>query len=134
ASFSSDPIPWDHHQQWFQTKLSDPGCLFLVAVDGRKTPVGQVRLEIDGEEAVISVSLAERFHGLGYGPVVIRQAAQLAFKDHPIQRINAYIRPENAASRRAFEKIGFAPQETAIVRGNPAHRLVLRREQTCSSR
>jgi UDP-2,4-diacetamido-2,4,6-trideoxy-beta-L-altropyranose hydrolase len=131
ASFSSEPIPWERHQHWFRSKLNDPRCVFFIAVNVEGDPIGQVRFEVTGEEAVISVGLAERFHGRGYGPEVIQQGAEAVFAGHPVQRINAYIRTENGASYRAFEKAGFTPVETTTVRGNPAHRLVLQKEQVC---
>ena len=63
--FSSEPIPWEQHQHWFDNKLNDPGCVFFIALDVEGAPIGQMRFDVDGEEAVISVSLAEQFHGLG---------------------------------------------------------------------
>ncbi|MBI4644486.1 MAG: UDP-2,4-diacetamido-2,4,6-trideoxy-beta-L-altropyranose hydrolase, partial [Deltaproteobacteria bacterium] len=31
-SFSSDPIPWEQHVSWFESKLRDPGYLFFIVL------------------------------------------------------------------------------------------------------
>jgi UDP-2,4-diacetamido-2,4,6-trideoxy-beta-L-altropyranose hydrolase len=134
ASFSSTDIPWEQHQRWFDEKLHDPRCIFFVAEDPDQTPLGQVRFELQEREAVISVSLAKQYHGLGYGPTIIREAVRQVLADRPVERINAYIRPENIASCRAFAKVGFLPHQRTEVRGSPAVHLVLMKEHVCNGR
>ena len=127
ASFSPAPIPWEQHQSWFAAKLNDPCCDFFIAFDAQKQPVGQVRLDIDGAEAAISVSLATRFHGLGYGPEVIRLAVLHLFNSRTVERVNAFIRTENNRSYSAHFKAGFSEQGITSVRGQSARHLVLSR-------
>jgi UDP-2,4-diacetamido-2,4,6-trideoxy-beta-L-altropyranose hydrolase len=129
ASFSEEPISWEQHRVWFAAKLDDPRCLFFIALDAEGQPAGQVRLDIDGGTAVISVGLASRFHGLGYGPEVIRQAVRELFASRPVERVIAMIRLENTASYRAFLKAGFVEEGTTAVRGHAARRLVLPNER-----
>ena len=63
--------------------------MFLRGPGLEEQPVGQVRLDVDGAEAVISVSLASSFRGLGYGPEVIRLGVRELFKSRPVERVNA---------------------------------------------
>jgi RimJ/RimL family protein N-acetyltransferase len=128
ASFSDEPIPWEQHQGWFAAKLDDTGCLFFIALDAAGEPVGQVRLDIDGDVAVISIGLASGCHGLGYGPEVIRRAVRELLASRPVERIDAFIRAENTASYRAFLKAGFADEEATAVRGHSARRLAFHKE------
>jgi UDP-2,4-diacetamido-2,4,6-trideoxy-beta-L-altropyranose hydrolase len=128
ASFSPDPIPWEDHEHWFAAKLDDPRCVFFIALSADETPIGKVFFDLDGREAVISVSLTDRCRGHGYGPQVIREAVTELFAGRPVEVVHAYIRLDNEASRRAFAKAGFAPPEPATVRGQAAHRMSLRRE------
>jgi UDP-2,4-diacetamido-2,4,6-trideoxy-beta-L-altropyranose hydrolase len=127
ASFSPEPIAWEQHRHWFTAKLNEPHCAFFVALDAEQQPIGQIRFDVAGAEAVISVGLAGRFHGLGYGPLVIRSGVRELFRTRPVERVIAFIRTENTRSLRAFIKAGFTEQRSTDVRGQPAHRLVLHR-------
>jgi UDP-2,4-diacetamido-2,4,6-trideoxy-beta-L-altropyranose hydrolase len=118
ASFSSEPIAWETHVEWFYRKLDDRFCVFLIAeaVDG--TPVGQVRYDRDKNKWIISVSVAPEFRGLGYGTAII--ALSLDEFQYRHFAVHAYIKPDNLASIRAFEKAGFVDQGMATVKDSPA--------------
>ncbi|MBA2281880.1 MAG: GNAT family N-acetyltransferase, partial [Acidimicrobiia bacterium] len=56
-SFQAEPVPWDDHVAWLRRLLADDATSLAIAeVDGE--PVGQVRLEPEGDALVISVSVA----------------------------------------------------------------------------
>jgi UDP-2,4-diacetamido-2,4,6-trideoxy-beta-L-altropyranose hydrolase len=126
VSFATDPIPWDRHQQWFAAQLNDAGCAFYVAENEAGVPIGQVRCDINGKVAVISISLDQRFRGAGYGTKLIRKGCETLFERGNIDTIHAFIRPGNAASFKAFERAGFRKVEDTVVSGQPASLLVLR--------
>jgi len=126
ASFSPDEIAWEEHAAWFRKRTSDPACLMFMAVDG-ETPVGQIRYEIDGETAVVSISVSPSCRGRGRGTGIIRAGSEELFAATPVSRIDAYLKPDNAASAHAFRKAGFAGAETTTVRGLPALRMTLKR-------
>ena len=117
-SFNSAPIGWEQHKVWFARKLTDPDALLLVfeTVDG--VPVGQVRFEKQADsDVIIGVSVDTAFRGRGLAAELIREACTVCRKKwnnpapgHNRQNvlISAYIKPENVASIRAFEKAGFA--------------------------
>jgi UDP-2,4-diacetamido-2,4,6-trideoxy-beta-L-altropyranose hydrolase len=127
VSFSSEPILWEGHAKWFLTKLSDPGCLFFIALNPHDIPIGQIRCEVDGDEAVISVSLAPGQRGRGYGSQIIQLASQRVFDSTTIQLIHAYIKPDNLSSIRAFTKAGFSPSGSVEIQGNLARDYILQR-------
>ena len=104
ASFSSEPISPEEHHIWFARKLRDPACAFFIAIDHRQTPVGQVRFDQEGSDAVISVSVDRKFRGRGTGAAVISLACRQLFKETGARLIHAYIKPENAASTGAFRR------------------------------
>jgi UDP-2,4-diacetamido-2,4,6-trideoxy-beta-L-altropyranose hydrolase len=134
ASFCESPIPWESHVNWFAQKLEDSLCTFLVATDERGNPVGQVRFDVDGDEATISTSLSSRYHGLGYGATVIRLAVSELLRSRPVRRINAFVRSDNPRSLRTFVNAGFRGMRELMMRGHPAHHLVLDREQVSGGR
>jgi UDP-2,4-diacetamido-2,4,6-trideoxy-beta-L-altropyranose hydrolase len=126
ASFSTDPIPWRRHEEWFDSRLKDPNCELFIAVDASDRPLGQVRFELADREAIVSVSVDRRHRKKGYGQRIIERACQRLFDKRKVTLIHAYLRPENRASRRLFDKAGFRPLEAAKIRGQAAHHMILR--------
>lgn len=123
-SFSSEVISWEQHVQWFESKLNDPRCIYFIAVDDKEGPIGQVRYDIVDREAVISVSIAVSLRGKGYGSTAIRLASQRFLKNSDVELIRAYIKPENASSKRAFLKAGFQEVGLSMVKESKAMQLV----------
>lgn len=103
-SFQSDTIPYEKHIKWFQEKLADTNCeIFLYIVDGKET--GQVRVEYNGREGVISYSVAKEYRGMGYGRRML-----LLLEEKAVGRadwLTGYVKPENMASQYIFEKLGY---------------------------
>lgn len=125
VSFSSAPIPWQEHVQWFHAKLQDPSCLFFIAIDSEDVPVGQVRYDLKGSYALISLSLDRRQRNKGYGSTLLRLSAQTLFATTTHTVIHAYVKPENQASVRAFERASYINTGTTMTEGQPAVLLTL---------
>lgn len=111
VSFSTNPIPWDHHREWYGKMLKDKNCLFCVSETAEGKRAGQVRFRIYGKDATISTSLDTDFRGKGYGGILISEASENLFSEFPVKTIHAYIRPENKGSLKSFEKAGFSQTE-----------------------
>ena len=108
VSFSHASIPWDDHEKWFTAKIKDEGCRFYVAESSSKEKIGQVRFEKKTEGWVISLSIVREFRGKGFGAELIKSASKSFLSDLPqADGILAYIKNDNAASIRAFEKAGY---------------------------
>ena len=131
VSFSAALIPWEGHCQWFRTKLNDPHCLFHIATDSNDLPVGQVRYDLENDHAVISISLDRYQRNRGYGNALLHLSAQTLFATTALTTIHAYIKPENRASIRAFEKAGYKTAGTMSTAGQSAVHLTL--EKDCVS-
>ncbi|NER37085.1 MAG: UDP-2,4-diacetamido-2,4,6-trideoxy-beta-L-altropyranose hydrolase [Oscillatoria sp. SIO1A7] len=118
ASFSSEPISWETHVQWLGSKLRDPNCIFYIAVNREDVPIGQIRYDLErNREAVVSICIGSKFRNRGYGSQIIAIACQKLFNVAKSERISAYIKPGNQASRRAFVKAGFQEVGTRLMRG-----------------
>ena len=65
ASFSSEPIPWETHVAWFEKRVEAPDCRLYLACDPAGRPVGQVRYELEGDEAIVSISIPAEHRGKG---------------------------------------------------------------------
>ena len=128
VSFSSAPIRWQDHLQWFHAKLQDAYCLFCIAIDSEDVPVGQVRYDLKDAHALISLSLDRQQRSKGYGSALLRLSAHALFATTTHTTIYAYVKPENQASVRAFERAGYANTGMTITEGQSAVLLTLEKD------
>lgn len=121
ASFCQAAVPWEQHQKWFAAKINDKRSLILIAEDTSGTAVGQFRVEWPSErEGEIDVSLANNRRGLGEGSTLIDLGVRRLFATTDTERVHAFIRPENRASIRAFERACFTNLGEEMVKGHIA--------------
>ena len=85
-----------------QTTADAAGAVLPVA-----TPAAQLRLDLLGQEAEISYSVAAAERGKGIGTLLIQTAVSYAGNLSGIRTLTAEVLPDNTASRRIFEKCGF---------------------------
>lgn len=133
GSFGHDTFPYEEHEKWFRKLMADP-CRkqFILlrmpaagssaaeqpgaaqtaadsteAVLPAATPAAQLRLDLSGQEAEISYSVAASERGKGLGTLLIQMAVSHARNVSGIRTLTAEVLPDNTASRRIFEKCGF---------------------------
>jgi UDP-2,4-diacetamido-2,4,6-trideoxy-beta-L-altropyranose hydrolase len=104
-SFHSQPISWESHVAWFDARVGADNCLMLI-VEQAGRAVGQVRFDVDDREAELTISIAAEARGMGLGTEALGAACR-EFRAVSAVPIVAYVRPENTASVRTFEKAGF---------------------------
>ena len=124
-SFSSEAIPFNDHVKWFESKIGNPDCFLYIAEDSSQTPIGQVRFELEDNDATISISLDRKFRHKGYGSMIIALASQNIFAVSKASVIHAYIKERNFASASAFKKAGYVFQENKVIKGQKATHLIL---------
>jgi spore coat polysaccharide biosynthesis predicted glycosyltransferase SpsG/RimJ/RimL family protein N-acetyltransferase len=108
ASFSVDPIPWESHEQWLASKLADPRAYLYIGIASNGSPLGQVRFEMDGQEAEIHVSLAADWRGGGWGGALVAAGVRRLLRETDVAAVRARIKAANRASVSAFEAAGFS--------------------------
>lgn len=111
-SFNPNPISLETHTTWFTRKLADANTLLLVFFNEMKQAVGQVRFERTPvadmpDEIIIGISVDARQRGKGMAPQLIQQGCSVCRKEWGVISIHAYIKADNPASMRAFERAGF---------------------------
>jgi UDP-2,4-diacetamido-2,4,6-trideoxy-beta-L-altropyranose hydrolase len=124
-SFSVGEIPWDDHVAWFERKIRDPQCLFYIAVDRMEQPVGQVRFDIEGARATISINVDLRFRGRRLGSQLVTLGSREVFQRPGVTQVDAFVKPANAASERVFTRAGFVEKEVVHIRGDEARLFTL---------
>ena len=107
ASFCSEPITSQQHQKWFQNVMkSDCIWQFIYEVNG--CLIGQIRITVEDNAAVISYSIAKEHRGKGYGKRMVKLLEREVRDNYPeISELRAYVKNENIASQKVFEGLGF---------------------------
>lgn len=106
-SFSTQDILYDEHCKWFQKILSDQTCRQYIYVHNGQD-VGQIRIQINGEEAEISYSICVQKRGEGYGKQMLQLMSEKIKQDFPnVRKLIGKVKPDNVASQKAFQEKGF---------------------------
>ncbi len=125
ASFHSAPISWAEHSRWFGERMQDPQSVIYIgerideAAGGEA--VGLVRFQLRDGEAVLSVNVAPRFRGEGWGRELILFSTRILSREHSVRHIHAFVKPENQASVGLFEASGFRRNGNERIAGQDAH-------------
>ena len=127
ASFNGKMISWEDHAKWFRGKLGDPEAVFYTAANTDGLPVGEIRYQIKGKRAVLSVSLGARFRGSGWGGKILAVGTERIFQDSEIDFIDAYVKPTNEVSLKLFASAGFQRFPSEVVEGQDGIHFVLER-------
>jgi UDP-2,4-diacetamido-2,4,6-trideoxy-beta-L-altropyranose hydrolase len=127
ASFHNETISWEQHTKWFRAKMKDPKAILYTATSGSRLPLGQVRYQIDGRRAVLSISLGARFRGCGLGQKVLAVAVEKFLQESDVEFIDAYVKPENVPSMSLFVGAGFRKLPSKQIEGQEAIHFVLKR-------
>ncbi|MEQ9667160.1 UDP-2,4-diacetamido-2,4,6-trideoxy-beta-L-altropyranose hydrolase [Coleofasciculus sp. G2-EDA-02] len=126
ASFSSEPIPWEKHLQWFSNKFNDSNCYIFIILDNQDEAIGQVRFQRqDRNQAEMSISLDKNKRCSGYGSRIIDIATKEIFTRTSLQVVYAFIKQTNEISIGAFEKASFKKNGTKTIKGNVAIHYVM---------
>lgn len=119
-SFSQEKIELNQHKNWFAKKINDPLCVFLV-VEFNSEFLGQIRFDIDKEQAIISVSIKNLYRRLGIGDLAVGKAlSYLKAKCPDIKFVKAFVKEGNIASKRFFENLNFLYENSKKIRNQNA--------------
>jgi len=125
ASFRSNGISWEEHAKWFRAKLADPKAILYTATNKAGLPVGEVRYQIEGKRAVLSISLGSRFRGCGWGQKILTVGTERLFEESEVDFIDAYVKPTNETSLKLFAGAGFLRFPPEVIEGQEGVHLVL---------
>ncbi len=124
-SYNSNPVSLESHTAWFQKKIQDPNVLMLVFSNSRNELIGQARIEITNQEAVIGISVDVNHRGKGYASRII-ELTSAKFYEMAKKSVSAYIKVENIASVKAFEEAGYGNKMPVTIQGNESLKLTYR--------
>ena len=106
-SFHTEPIPYEDHCKWYRAKMgSDAACIYILC-DGDAC-IGQTRIDIEGDSAVISYFVDPMYRNRGYGKTILRLLHETVAAEHiDILFLIARVKPDNIPSRAVFEALGY---------------------------
>ena len=127
------PVSVDLAQDLIDISNGSPERHFVLAVEWRSQPIGQVRLQFDSspdnDAAEISYWLGEAYQGQGLATGFVTLFTADAFAHYGnLQRVFARVLDGNVASMRVLDKAGFHAesfQATALANGATTHTHVL---------
>ena len=112
-SFNSEKIKFHDHVLWLKNKLESATNLFYIAVIG-ETPVAFIRIENIPDNTVIGVLLDEQIRGKGLSSTILKDVTNKYFSEYS-GAITAFIKKDNIASIKGFEKAGFKYIEDSVI-------------------
>ncbi|MBB2184190.1 GNAT family N-acetyltransferase [Lachnospiraceae bacterium MD1] len=106
-SFSTDFIPYETHEKWFNNVIRSEDILqFIYYMDN--IPIGQVRLSINNNIAYINYSISKDHRGKGHGKNILLLVEKKLRDEYPyITQINAQVKVDNVPSRKIFEGLNY---------------------------
>ncbi len=120
SSFGKGPETFQEHQQWYLNRIKDAESPYLIffRADHPDDPVGQVRLDADGNNLVVGVLTAPLHRGQGLAKTMLIDTVNMAragkFEG---KKLLAYIKKDNQASLKAFSAAGFEFEYTLEIKG-----------------
>ena len=106
-AFHTEPIHWENHIRWFNSKVESSKSHLLVCYHGTD-PIGQVRFDIlEGGEAEIDISISKENRGKGYGKAMLKAAIEYEHCMNGVKSFVSEVKEENITSNRMFSACGF---------------------------
>ncbi len=135
ASFSSGPVDFEQHRRWLVQRCGESDSCVYVIEFPKQMAVGCVRFSIELDVASVSMNLDAAFRGRRLSSHVLDVGIWRLTQDRPdISTIEAFIKPDNEASRRSFATAGFVEQDLATMMGQDAQRWTLELRKTSAYR
>ena len=128
-SFNSDFVTFQKHQEWFESKIKNQNYLFLIFKNIYNQNVGQIRIKKSGNaRAIISISIDSNFRGKKYAEKILRLGVEYFFEIKPNYVIDAFIKVENIASKKAFINAGFNFKEIVEYENHKSLKMIKKNE------
>ena len=107
GAFHTEPIPYEDHVKWFEKMMADEN-VYQYILCGDNEEIGQIRLNQEDSQAIISYSISKEYRGKGYGSQMLKLIEVQAKEDiTDIKELVGLVKYTNPASMRAFEKCGY---------------------------
>ena len=116
SSFLSDAIPFDRHEKWWLSKLDNKKTCYFICEVGQQE-AGIVRFDASDKDNLytIGITVSPQFRGRGLSDKFLKRACSAFFQSNNNAIVEAYIKKENVASIKAFERAGFQYKDALTI-------------------
>jgi len=110
-AFNSHQITYEEHQKWFLRKLeSGNTAIYIYCIED--IPIGQVRIDIDNENGLISYSVDAEHRSRGHGSKTVELLETIVSKETlNLKVLIAKVKKSNIPSQRVFERLHYLISE-----------------------
>lgn len=110
-AFHTHTISLEEHKSWYQKMINSENCSIFIYMKN-EIPIGQIRLNYEGNCATIDYSIDKKYQGQGYSSMMLILAEkEILSTRNDIKYFNAEVKIDNIASRKNFEKLGYKSVE-----------------------
>ncbi|AJD92135.1 hypothetical protein JMA_28180 [Jeotgalibacillus malaysiensis] len=111
-SINQSKIEWSDHKNWFKQMIQSEDHVFYVVTDETGQFLGQIRYQLEGSSATVSISLGRALAGKGMsGKLMSESISKLQREKKEITQIIAYVSEDNLLSKKLFERLHFRLKE-----------------------
>lgn len=104
-SFQSGEISDSEHMTWFEKHINAEQCDMFI-LEYENNPIGQIRIDWEGNCGEIDYSIALGYRGMGHGTRILRMLENKIKKNSVW--LSAKVKKENIASSLIFEHSGYS--------------------------
>ena len=106
-SFNSQKIDYESHKTWFQSKINDSNSIIYIVLNNN-LPVGQIRIDVEGETGIINYSIDVKYRGKGLGSKSLELIKDTVKDDClKLKKLVGKVKIDNIPSQKAFEKANY---------------------------
>jgi UDP-2,4-diacetamido-2,4,6-trideoxy-beta-L-altropyranose hydrolase len=111
-SYSTSPILWEDHSNWFAEKLADKNSFFYILQMNAEL-VAQIRFQVNLNEATLSYLAGNELRSKGLGTAILSIGITQFVSDYKKNvNIIGFVKKSNIASQKSFEKLKFIKEES----------------------
>jgi UDP-2,4-diacetamido-2,4,6-trideoxy-beta-L-altropyranose hydrolase len=102
-AFKPSPVSLKDHTFWHSRTIVDPKIIYLLAFNASDDFIGQVRLDLKDNNAIINIALNKDFRGKALSVPMIRVASFKCLAEcKEVEYIISYIKPHNIPAIKGF--------------------------------
>lgn len=106
-SLCGEELVYEDHVQWLESVLGTAKAQYFFILMAGLVPVGQIRLAVENETALISYSVDVAHRVCGYGRMILQMAEDKLREQSVHLTLVGYVKEENIASQRAFASLQY---------------------------
>lgn len=106
-----EPIVWENHKLWFEKKIYCSSS-YLYVVENKERPIGQIRIDFEGDIGTIDYSIDKEYRGIGLGKIIVWLAIEELEREMQCGfTLRALVKEKNIPSCKVFQKLNFNHKE-----------------------